>query len=75
MPEGEKAALRKWMQDELAVYHRLYEGSAGELNATGLAEAAAWAFDHDEWLDDETHEVWEIAAAMEADPAWTGRPQ
>lgn len=30
-------------------------------NATNLAENTAWAMDHDEWLDDETHEVWVIA--------------
>lgn len=28
---------------------------------TQLAEAAADAFDHDEWLDDEQSEVWDLA--------------
>jgi len=32
-----------------------------ERNATHLAENAAVEFDHDEWLDDETHWVWEFA--------------
>ncbi len=30
-------------------------------SATMLAENAAHAFDHDEWLDDETHIVWDLA--------------
>lgn len=32
----------------------------GEINMTALCEAAAHAFDHDDWLDIETHEVWEL---------------
>lgn len=31
------------------------------MNSTQLAESTAWDFNHDEWLDDETHEVWDIA--------------
>ncbi len=30
-------------------------------NSTGLAEDAAHEMGHDEWLDDEHHEVWEVA--------------
>jgi len=33
------------------------------LQATQLAEYAAWGVDHDEWLDDEIHWVWELALA------------
>lgn len=33
----------------------------GRPNLTRLAEEAAWHFDHDEWLDDELHFVWEAA--------------
>lgn len=33
-------------------------------HGTGLAERVAHELDHDEWLDDETHWIWEIA--MEA---------
>lgn len=32
-----------------------------EVNLTELAEATADEFDHDEWLDDEFHPVWEWA--------------
>jgi hypothetical protein len=32
----------------------------GEINTTALCEAAAHAFDHDDWLDCETHELWEL---------------
>jgi len=34
---------------------------ADEANPTGLAELIAHELDHDEWLDDETHWVWEVA--------------
>ena len=33
----------------------------GELNTTQLAENIAHAFDRDDWLDDETHWVWDVA--------------
>ena len=33
-----------------------------EINATKLAEYVAMTLDHDEWLDDETHPLWDIAA-------------
>lgn len=35
--------------------------STGLANLTELAELAAHELDHDEWLDDELHEVWELA--------------
>ena len=38
--------------------------ATGEVNATTLAEAAAHQFDHEEWLDDETADVWDWAAAV-----------
>jgi len=49
------------MRQELTDYSHpdLWEG--GEVNYTRLAENAAWHFDHDEWLDDETHWVWDVA--------------
>ncbi len=31
-------------------------------NATNLAENAAWHFDRSEWLDNDTHWVWDLAA-------------
>lgn len=33
----------------------------GEVIATRVAENIAWESDHDEWLDDDTHEVWDVA--------------
>lgn len=30
-------------------------------NPTALAEACAHEFNHDEWLDDDTHEIWDHA--------------
>lgn len=35
-----------------------------EINATQLAEDTAWALGHAEWLDDETHVVWDIAVEV-----------
>ena len=32
-----------------------------EVDLTALAEATAHEFDHDEWLDEELHPVWEWA--------------
>jgi hypothetical protein len=36
----------------------------GEVNCTKLAENAASYLDHDEWLDDETHWIWDVAVDM-----------
>ena len=39
--------------------------SMGFINLTQLAENAAHEFNHDEWLDDESHWVWEVALDAE----------
>lgn len=36
----------------------------GEINLTQLAENTAHELGHDEWLDDSTHIVWDLAADM-----------
>lgn len=56
-------AVLNWMRHHKEE-HR--DRDTGEVNATTLAEAAAWAFDHDEWLDDSTHDVWEWAMKVAA---------
>ena len=33
----------------------------GEINCTLLAESIAHAYDHDEWLDNPEHDVWDIS--------------
>ena len=33
----------------------------GEISPTKLAEITSSKFSHDEWLDDETNQIWEIA--------------
>lgn len=38
-----------------------FRGAGGEVNSTQLAEAAAAYFGHSEWLDEETHWVWDLA--------------
>jgi len=35
--------------------------TTGIANCTELAETAAFDLEHSEWLDDESHEVWDIA--------------
>lgn len=51
-----KTFVLTWMrlEAEHCVHNR-------EVNRTQLAENAAHAFDHDEWLDDPDHFVWELA--------------
>jgi len=41
-----------------------YDKQTGETYATPIAESIAHDLGHDEWLDDETHPVWEIAAEV-----------
>jgi biotin carboxylase len=53
--------IRAYMRNELKdpasdVWFQGYE-----VNCTRLAENAAWHFDCDHWLDDETHLVWDLA--------------
>lgn len=38
-----------------------------DINLTVLAEATAHELGHDEWLDDETHEVWDCALTAVAE--------
>ena len=49
-----------------------YDHDTGECDATGLAENTAHALNHDEWLDEQTHPLWDIAADVamnyEAEP-------
>lgn len=46
-----------------------YDARTGEANATVIAETVAHELGHSEWLDDETHPLWDVAAgvAMEHD--------
>jgi hypothetical protein len=43
-------------------------GENDEANATQIAENVAHEMDHDEWLDDETHWIWDVA--MDAATRW-----
>lgn len=52
--------VRNFMRNELYdLDSEVWE--QGEVNYTRLAEEAAHYFDYDEWLDDETHWVWDLA--------------
>lgn len=41
-----------------------YIDACNEINCTKLAEDTAHALDHDEWLDDDTHDVWDCAVEI-----------
>lgn len=41
-----------------------FDSRTGEINFTGLAESAAINLDHPEWLDDDTHEIWDLAIVI-----------
>lgn len=59
-----RSTAKSWMAKNVKDY---VDGKTGEVNATGLAEAAADEFDAKDvggWLDDETHWVWDIAAEV-----------
>lgn len=51
-------AVRSWM---IRNYRDCIDNTCNEVNMTQLAENAAHHFDHDEWLDIETHWVWDLA--------------
>lgn len=53
-----KNKVKRYMQKEA---QHVEDRRTGEVNTTQLAENAAHEFDHDEWLDDETHWVWDLA--------------
>jgi len=59
----ESAIAKRWMRDSLAndIHHEFVDGITGEVNLTKLAEECAIALGHTEWLDDETHPVWDWA--------------
>lgn len=59
--------IKAWMTQELELDGDRYYDSGGEFNTTMLAENCAWDLGHDEWLDDDLHIVWEIAADMEGE--------
>lgn len=56
--------VRDWMLDEISASNAYHEKGTGEINATLLAESAAEHFNHREWLDDETHFVWDAAVEV-----------
>jgi hypothetical protein len=51
-------AMRIWMLNNVANH---VDRRTGEVNLTSLAEACAHHFDAHHWLDDDTHEVWDLA--------------
>lgn len=55
----QRCEVRRWMRAHV----RAYLDDCNEVNLTKLAEDAAHEFEHDDWLDVETHEVWELAVA------------
>lgn len=58
-----RKSIRDWMRRELYVSAADYD-DCGEINVTLLAENCAIDLGHEEWLDDDLHEVWSIAVEM-----------
>ena len=56
MMSSEKSEARQRMQGEL------YDDP--NVTATELAEVIAWEMNHDEWLDDPDHWIWDLALDM-----------
>lgn len=59
--EASKSQVKSWMRKNVKDYE---DRKTGEINTTQLAEAAAGEFDKNglgDWLDDETHWVWDVA--------------
>jgi hypothetical protein len=56
-----RTRIHRYMVDNVA-YH--VDRQTGEVNETTLAEDAAHALGHDEWLDDAEHFIWEMAARV-----------
>lgn len=59
--------LSKKERNEVADVMRKHVGESRETyvgDTTSLAEDAAHDLDHDEWLDDPHHDVWEIAVLV-----------
>ena len=64
---SEKTKVHKFMIKELRDYsNQEFWNEYGEVNCTKLAEEAALVFDRLDWLDDETHWVWELAVDVAA---------
>ena len=59
-----KEEVKNWMYMAIETDRESYVDSAGEWNCTTLAENAAFNFDNEGWLDDETHWVWDIAVEV-----------
>lgn len=56
-----KSAIKFFMLSE---GESIRDQQTGEVSPTILAELAADHFDHNEWLDDETNDVWDIAVEV-----------
>lgn len=53
--------VRRWMNTN---WRQHVDRNTGEGGATELAEAAAYEFEHPDWLDDSDHWVWDLAAEV-----------
>ena len=53
--------VRNWMLMALDSDLESYLDTAGMWDCTALAENAALNFNHEEWLNDDTHWVWDLA--------------
>jgi len=61
-PLDENDNIEKFMEENYADF---IDPKTGELDFTSLAEHCAQELGHDEWLDDETHFVWDAAVEVQ----------
>lgn len=59
-----RSTLTKEMQEAIQIGFALQEEIPG-ISLTAMAEEIALELDHDEWLDDETHWIWDIVVDIE----------
>ena len=50
--------IRKWMIENINDY---IDHKTGELNCTSISVDCAYHLDHNEWIDDDDHIMWDIA--------------
>jgi len=62
--ESVKATMRELLVEDKGINY-IVDARTGEVNSTRLAEVAADAEEHWEWLDDDLHWVWDAAVEVE----------
>lgn len=67
---------KRWMRDTLQndTHGEFVDPRTGEVNLTRLAEECAFVLNHPDWLDDETHPVWDWAIEAAEEGGFRSNP-